>query len=88
MGEEFFRDPVFRAATAEEAALVARSVGGPPGVLVAFEGDVGGGAPMTGLIAAGRLEIETGVVFRYWREPLGPGERRAHWVRPPEGWSG
>ncbi|QKW23230.1 hypothetical protein HUT16_32810 [Kitasatospora sp. NA04385] len=80
---EDFSDPVFRAATAQEAERVVRAVGGPPEVLVAFECDVGGVEPATGLIAARRLEIETGAVFRYWREHLEPGQRRAPWVRPP-----
>ncbi len=80
---EQFHDPVFRAATGAEEEWVARAVGGTPGVLVAFECDDGGAVQATGLVAARRLEVATGVVFRYWREHLEPGQRRAPWVRPP-----
>ncbi|MFC8721848.1 hypothetical protein [Kitasatospora sp. NPDC057198] len=81
--DEFFQDPVFRTATPREVELVSRAAGGAPGVLVAFECEVDGEAPATGLIAARRLEIAPGLVFRYWRERLEPGQRRAPWVRPP-----
>ncbi|MFF4343253.1 hypothetical protein ACFY00_25400 [Kitasatospora sp. NPDC001540] len=80
---EQFHDPVFRAPTAAEEESVARAVGGAPGVLVAFECDEGEAEQVTGLIAARQLEIATGVVFRYWREHLEPGQRRAPWVRQP-----
>jgi hypothetical protein len=89
---EYFMDPVFREATAAEVERVAGAVGtdgvagaagGLPEVLVAFECDAGGAGPETGLIAARRLETVTGVVFRYWREQVEPGQRRAPWVRPP-----
>ncbi|GAA2793797.1 hypothetical protein GCM10010441_18790 [Kitasatospora paracochleata] len=79
----FFQDPVFREPTAEERARVIRQLGAAPAVLVAFEADAGGTGPVTGLIAAGGLDVVPGTVYRYWREPLGPGERLAPWVRPP-----
>ncbi|WP_146616370.1 hypothetical protein [Kitasatospora sp. SolWspMP-SS2h] len=83
---EYFLDPVFRAATAAEAERVAGAVGavgGWPEVVVAFDCNVGEAAPAAGLVAARRLEVVAGVVFRYWRAHLEPGQRRAPWVRPP-----
>ncbi|WP_194899417.1 hypothetical protein [Catenulispora pinisilvae] len=78
-----FHDPVFREPTPEEERLVRRT-GEPFPVLVAFEAECGC-APMTGLIAAGGLEIVTGPVLRYWRDDadMEPGWRRAPWVTPP-----
>ncbi|MFJ8622387.1 hypothetical protein ACIRD3_06020 [Kitasatospora sp. NPDC093550] len=60
-----FQDPVFRAATPGERQRVERQCGEPPGVLVAFEADGGGAEPVTGLIAAGSLEVRLGLVLRY-----------------------
>ncbi|MFJ2581326.1 hypothetical protein [Kitasatospora aureofaciens] len=60
-----FQDPVFRAPTPDEAALVARRCGETPGVLVAFEADGGGPEPVSGLIAAGGLEVVRGLVLRH-----------------------
>lgn len=78
-----FQDPVFREATPDEVRTVSRQAGETPAVLVAFEADEGGPEPARGLIAAGRLDVVHGIVFRYWRENLAPGERLAPWVRPP-----
>ncbi|MER5864872.1 hypothetical protein [Kitasatospora sp. NPDC002040] len=79
-----FHDPVFRRPTPDEVRTVSRQVEGTPAVLVAFEADAGGAEPASGLIAAGRLEVVQGIVFRYWRGKLAPGERLAPWVRAPE----
>ncbi|MFI6288041.1 hypothetical protein ACIBCM_25400 [Streptomyces sp. NPDC051018] len=79
-----FHDPAFREPKPDEVRSVSRQVGETPAVLVAFEADAGGPEPASGLIAAGRLEVVQGVVFRYWREDLAPGERLAPWVRPPD----
>ncbi|MEU9044259.1 MULTISPECIES: hypothetical protein [unclassified Kitasatospora] len=62
-----FHDPVFRAPTPEERRLVGRQCGEPPGVLVAFEADGGGTEPVSGLIAAGSLEVRVGWVLRHGR---------------------
>lgn len=79
-----FRDPTFRQPTPEEVRDVARQVGEPPAVLVAFEADAGGAEPASGLIGAGGLEVVVGVVYRYWHEDLPAGARLAPWVRPPD----
>ncbi|MET7828939.1 hypothetical protein ABZT23_30230 [Streptomyces sp. NPDC005386] len=78
-----FQDPVFRAPTPEELRLIARQVGDTPPVLIAFEADAGGASLVSGLVAAGQLEIVQGTVFRYWRENLAVGEHLAPWVKPP-----
>ncbi|MFJ4715260.1 hypothetical protein [Streptomyces sp. NPDC088785] len=78
-----FQDPAFRAPTPDEVRLIARQVGEAPPVLVAFEADAGGPSLASGLVAAGRLDIVQGTVFRYWRENLAAGERLAPWVEPP-----
>ncbi|MFF5897594.1 hypothetical protein ACFY8O_16880 [Streptomyces argenteolus] len=78
-----FQDPVFREPTADEVRFVARQVGETPPVLVAFEADAGGRHLASGLVAAGRLDIVRGTVFRYWRAELAGGEHLAPWVRPP-----
>ncbi len=54
-------------------------------MLVAFTADAGGAEPFDGLIAAGGVRIVQGLVYRYWRGELGPGERHAPWVRPGGG---
>lgn len=79
----FFQDPVFRPPTSDETLAVARQTGETPGAVVAFEADGGGPEPVSCLIAAERVEIVRGTVFRYWREELEPGQRLAPWVRPP-----
>ncbi|MFF7989020.1 hypothetical protein ACFZDG_04400 [Kitasatospora xanthocidica] len=60
----FFQDPAFRTPTPEDRLLVERQCGEPPGVLVAFEADGGGVEPVTGLIAAGSVEVRSGPVLR------------------------
>ncbi|WP_326714837.1 MULTISPECIES: hypothetical protein [unclassified Streptomyces] len=50
---------------------------------VAFEADAGGPTLDSGLLAAGRLNIVQGIVFRCWREDLAAGARLAFWMRPP-----
>ncbi|MGW3233024.1 hypothetical protein [Kitasatospora sp. NPDC001095] len=60
-----FQDPVFRPPTPEEWRLVERQCGEEPGVLVAFEADGGGAEPVSGLIAAGGVEVGVGIVLRY-----------------------
>ncbi|MFD8595094.1 hypothetical protein ACFV1L_08855 [Kitasatospora sp. NPDC059646] len=77
-----FHDPVFHAPTAAETARARNQLGAAPPLLVAFTADAGGSEPADGLIAAGGLRIVEGLVFRYWREELRPGERHAPWVRP------
>ncbi|MFI8455321.1 hypothetical protein [Kitasatospora sp. NPDC085464] len=59
-----FHDPVFRVPTPEERQAVERQCGEPPGVLVAFEADGGGSEPVTGLIAAGSLQMRVELVLR------------------------
>lgn len=78
-----FHDPAFRDPTPDEVRTVSRQVGEVPAVVLAFEADAGGVEPASGLIAAERLDVVRGTVFRYWREQLAAGERLAPWVRPP-----
>jgi hypothetical protein len=78
-----FQDPVFRTPTADETLSVTRQTGETPGIVVAFEADAGGPEPASCLIAAERVEVIRGTVFRYWREGLEPGQRLAPWVQPP-----
>ncbi|WP_433891778.1 hypothetical protein [Streptomyces sp. CA-111067] len=78
-----FQDPTFREPTPDEVRLVARQIGEPPAVLVAFDADAGAPAPAAALIAAAHVDIVQGLVFRYWRTPLKPSERLAPWVHPP-----
>ncbi|MEU4114088.1 hypothetical protein AB0F71_06320 [Kitasatospora sp. NPDC028055] len=60
-----FQDPVFREPSVEERRLVERQCGEQPEVLLAFEADGGGAEPVSGLIAAGGLEVRVGWVLRY-----------------------
>ncbi|MEU3607002.1 hypothetical protein AB0E83_16350 [Streptomyces sp. NPDC035033] len=55
-----FTDPVFREPTAGERAEVLRIVGEEPPVLLAFEADGGGTAPVSCLIAAGGRAVRRG----------------------------
>ncbi|MEU2545616.1 hypothetical protein ABZ618_09275 [Streptomyces roseolus] len=55
-----FMDPVFREPTAGERAEVLRIVGEEPPVLLAFEADGGGTAPVTRLLAAEDLAVRQG----------------------------
>ncbi|MFD4655914.1 hypothetical protein ACFWP2_09785 [Kitasatospora sp. NPDC058444] len=64
-----FQDPVFRPPTPEERWLVERQCGEEPGVLVAFEADGGGAEPVSGLIAAGGVEVRVGTVLRHLPAP-------------------
>lgn len=68
-----FDEPVFREPTAGERAL---APGAP--LLTAF--DHSGG---TGLIAARKLRVVEGIVYRYWRDDLRDGERIAAFVKAP-----
>ncbi|MET9177511.1 hypothetical protein ABZX88_04685 [Kitasatospora aureofaciens] len=67
----FFQDPVFREPTPGERRLVERQCGEEPGVLLAFEADGGGPEPVSGLIAAGDLEVRVGTVLRHRTESTG-----------------
>ncbi|MEV0174707.1 hypothetical protein AB0I00_26750 [Streptomyces sp. NPDC050803] len=78
-----FQDPEFRAPTPQEARLVTDRLGQLPPVVLAFDADAGGPHPAACLVAAERLDVVTGTVYRYWREELAAGERLAPWVRPP-----
>lgn len=77
-----FQDPVFRDPAPDEVRLLADQLGETPPVVLAFDADAGGARPAACLIAAGRLDILQGAVYRYWRE-LAAGERLAPGVRPP-----
>lgn len=77
-----FQDPAFRAPTPDEVLAVATDIGQTPAIVVTFSADAGGLEPVDCLIAAESVEIVQGVVFRYWREDLAPGQRVAPWVRP------
>ncbi|MFJ9776316.1 hypothetical protein ACIRVF_34635 [Kitasatospora sp. NPDC101157] len=68
-----FQDPVFREPTPGERRLVERRCGEEPGVLLAFEADGGGPEPVTGLIAAGALEVRVGTVLRHRTGPRSTG---------------
>ncbi|MFE4724108.1 hypothetical protein ACFRLW_48745 [Streptomyces sp. NPDC056728] len=48
-----------------------------------WSADAGGPTLDSGLLAAGRLDIVQGIVFRRWREDLAAGARLAFWMRPP-----
>jgi hypothetical protein len=78
---------VFRTPTPQETVTVAERLGEAPPVLVAFDADAdadaSGPRPVPCLIAAGRVDVVRGTVFRYRRENLADGERLAPWVRPP-----
>ncbi|TWH70513.1 hypothetical protein JD77_05538 [Micromonospora olivasterospora] len=54
----------------------AATSGSPPPTVVAFDID-GGTGSLPRLIAADRLEVVTGTVYRYHRTDLKPGERLA-----------
>ncbi|MEH0820821.1 MULTISPECIES: hypothetical protein [unclassified Micromonospora] len=75
-----FHHPWFRAPTGAERAHVRRYVGDRPAVLVAF--DIDGPGPLPCLIAADRVEVVAGTVYRYHRADLKPGERLADWLAP------
>ena len=80
-----FQHPRFREPTLRERALVQRHVGEEPPLIVAFDVEAPAGEePLACLVAAGSVESLPGVVYRYWREDLAPGERLARFVPPPE----
>jgi hypothetical protein len=70
--------PDFREPTPSERDRVRRYVGDEPAVMVAFdvEAEAGGGV-LPCIVAAGSVEVVTGLVYRYWREDLKQGERLA-----------
>lgn len=76
---------MFRSPTAAERDHVRRCVGESPSLLVAFDIDGQETGSLPCLVAAERVEVVTGTVYRYYREDLKPGERLAEWVRPPGG---
>lgn len=78
-----FHDPVFRLPTLQEVQTVTIQLGEVPPLLVAFEAEAGGSTPATCLIAAENVEVKLGIVFRYRRENLSPGESLAPWVQAP-----
>ncbi|MFI8366941.1 hypothetical protein [Streptomyces sp. NPDC085466] len=55
-----FMDPVFREPTAVERAEVVRSTGEEPPVLLAFDADGGGAAPVACLVAAEAWAVRQG----------------------------
>lgn len=80
---ESFSDPVFREPSDTDRALLQHLDGDVPLQVYAFDVDPpGGNGLMACVIVAASVKIVRGVVYRYWRDHLGPGERRAPWVRP------
>jgi hypothetical protein len=78
-----FSDPRFREPTPNEHESVRRHVAeGPPLVLAFDVASPAGGDLLPCLIAAESVEVMTGLVYRYWRADLAPGERLAPRVRP------
>ncbi|MEU0004642.1 hypothetical protein ABZ079_10155 [Streptomyces sp. NPDC006314] len=77
-----FQDPVFRLPPARETARLVRAPGEEAPLVVAFEADAGGRDPVSGLIAAERLDIRPGLVRRHRaRTQAAPGHR--DWPGPP-----
>jgi hypothetical protein len=68
-----FAEPVFREPSESERAL---APGSP--LLTAFDHTTG-----AGLIAARKMRVVEGVVYRYWRDDLHDGERMAALVKAP-----
>jgi hypothetical protein len=80
-----FSDPAFREPTQPERELVRRHVGEEPPLIVAFDVEsLEGEGILPCLIAAETAEVVVGLVYRYWRDDLAPGERLSPYVRPPE----
>jgi hypothetical protein len=78
-----FQDPRFREPTLDERAAVRRYIGEDAPLVVAFDIDTADGRDSVGcLVAAGSVEVVRGLVYRYWRDDLGPGERLAPHIRP------
>ncbi|MGS2619235.1 hypothetical protein ACVCAH_32625 [Micromonospora sp. LZ34] len=80
-----FSHPQFRAPTLDECETVRRYVGAEPPLVVAFDVEAGaGGGVLPCVVAAGSVEVVTGLFYRYWREDLKEGERLAPFVRRPD----
>jgi hypothetical protein len=80
---ESFSDPVFREPSGAEQALLRHLDGDGPLHVYAFDVEPpGGNGNMACVIVAASVDVVPGVVYRYWRDELLPGERRAPWVRP------
>jgi hypothetical protein len=81
---ESFSDPVFREPSDTDRELLRHLDSDVPLQVYAFDVDPpGGNELMACVIVAASVQIVPGVVYRYWRDHLRPGERRAPWVRPP-----
>jgi hypothetical protein len=78
-----FQEPEFREPTPTEIQRITEWCGATPPVIVAFEAGGGGRTPVTCLIAAETVKVVEGVVYRYPRPDLQPGERLAPWVLEP-----
>ncbi|TWP49915.1 hypothetical protein FKR81_22005 [Lentzea tibetensis] len=76
-----FQDPAFSEPTRAELGRLHAFLDEEPAVVVAFDTE-GARSRMRCLIAAERVEVVPGIVYRYWREDLRPGERLAPWVTP------
>jgi hypothetical protein len=68
-----FVEPVFREPTESERALAPGS-----SLLTAFDHATG-----VGLIAAQKMRVVEGIVYRYWRDDLHDRERMAAFVKAP-----
>jgi hypothetical protein len=81
---ESFADPVFREPGDTEQALLRHLDSDVQLQVYAFDVDPpGGNGLLACVIVAALVEVVPGVVYRYWRDHLLPGGRRAPWVRPP-----
>jgi hypothetical protein len=84
-----FHDPVFREPSGRELKRLRHLHEDSRLRVYAFDAEpFGGSEGMACVIVAASVEVVPGVVYRYWREDLGPGERRAPWVQPPPGAAG
>lgn len=80
-----FHDPVFREPSRAELTVLRHLSGEDQPQVYAFDVEPFGGTEgMPCLVVATSVEVVSGVVYRYWREELEPGGRRAPWVRPPD----
>ena len=81
---ESFSDPVFREPSDTERDLLRHLASDVQFQVHAFDVDPpGGNGTMACVIVAASVEAVPGVVYRYWRDHLPPGARRAPWVQPP-----
>ncbi|MFE0514911.1 hypothetical protein [Streptomyces sp. NPDC058964] len=78
-----FQDPVFRPPTADETARLARTLIEEPPLVVGFEADAGGTAPVSCLVAAERLDILPGLVPRHPRAGAETAPAAPDWPGPP-----